>query len=463
MGCLRKLLGFVQSLLILIGLFTVIFFLLREPRVVEIIDSWIPDSSDPLPVILREEVCLPKDLPSMQDIGCVTKEEDTVRRGRNNNWQSIYNSQPFQNQDQIEVSTLGKALLEIFDGQAWIRVFGGSKIDCSPNTTGKYLCDMNKMGTATGSLGEGESLSIKINDDYAVEVTEGTQFFIDYNPDTSRAVVGNLHGNLRLNQSSVPEAEFRFTDSSSGISDSHALDITLAEIETFSDGPFLIAVQEMRVRSGPGTEYSQITELGLQEGKAARITNTVSTDGWWQIECPNENSADECWVSGGDEYTIPVNIDNPPINVGQPTQPPNVPPQSTLVSPTAPPILPSFEDPLLGNWEGTTEQGSKISFSIVSGDAPELLSFLPIPAIRDIRNFSSSIESCNPGEIVEFSEPFTTFSGETFTILTPADNVFATGISIEGIFDEASLSVSGEMQVSRHCGVTNVEWSATKQ
>jgi uncharacterized protein YraI len=70
---------------------------------------------------------------------------------------------------------------------------------------------------------------------------------------------------------------------------------------------FIMALQTVRMRSGPGTQYAIIGRVF--EGMTARVTGISSDGRWWRVLCPN-NSAGSCWVSADQTLTRPIEEPN---------------------------------------------------------------------------------------------------------------------------------------------------------
>ena len=73
---------------------------------------------------------------------------------------------------------------------------------------------------------------------------------------------------------------------------------------------FVMAQRDVRLRSGPGMQFSIIGFLA--EGQTAKVTG-ISADGyWWRVICP-DNSVGNCWVSAARNLTRPTDgIVTPP-------------------------------------------------------------------------------------------------------------------------------------------------------
>ncbi len=58
---------------------------------------------------------------------------------------------------------------------------------------------------------------------------------------------------------------------------------------------------DLNVRSGPSVQYDRVGFL-LQDDEAP-VVGRHEESGWWLIECPDNVDEEQCWVSGGEEYT----------------------------------------------------------------------------------------------------------------------------------------------------------------
>jgi hypothetical protein len=92
------------------------------------------------------------------------------------------------------------------------------------------------------------------------------------------------------------------------------------------EGPTVIVLVDLNVRTGPGVQYDRVSFL--LEGENARIIGTDPASGWWKIECPPRTPVTgvECWVSSGDSFSTAVNTAGVPIAEIPPTPTP-VPPE----------------------------------------------------------------------------------------------------------------------------------------
>jgi hypothetical protein len=69
------------------------------------------------------------------------------------------------------------------------------------------------------------------------------------------------------------------------------------------DTQFIMALEDVRIRSGPGTAFSTIG--GLAAGQTARVTGLSLDRQWRRVVCPNGTIGD-CWMSADPQLTQPV-------------------------------------------------------------------------------------------------------------------------------------------------------------
>ncbi|HSL31098.1 MAG TPA: SH3 domain-containing protein [Anaerolineales bacterium] len=76
---------------------------------------------------------------------------------------------------------------------------------------------------------------------------------------------------------------------------------------------FVMALQDVRMRSGPGTQFSIISFLA--EGQTAQVTGVSADENWWRVICP-DNSIGSCWISAARHLTRPTEgiVTPPPAN-----------------------------------------------------------------------------------------------------------------------------------------------------
>jgi hypothetical protein len=58
---------------------------------------------------------------------------------------------------------------------------------------------------------------------------------------------------------------------------------------------------DLNIRSGPGVRYDRVGFL--RKDDLATVLARDEASGWWKIECPPQADGDECWVSGGSQFT----------------------------------------------------------------------------------------------------------------------------------------------------------------
>lgn len=81
---------------------------------------------------------------------------------------------------------------------------------------------------------------------------------------------------------------------------------------------------DLNVRSGPGVQYDRVGFL-LQDDEAP-VIGRHEESGWWLIECPESVEDDQCWVSGGDQFTVAAGVETVAA-VDPPPTPTPVPPE----------------------------------------------------------------------------------------------------------------------------------------
>ena len=71
---------------------------------------------------------------------------------------------------------------------------------------------------------------------------------------------------------------------------------------------FVMALQEVRMRNGPGTQFSIIGYIAA--GQTAKVTGVSANGYWWRVICPN-NTVGSCWVSADPTLTKPTSSPAP--------------------------------------------------------------------------------------------------------------------------------------------------------
>jgi uncharacterized protein YraI len=66
---------------------------------------------------------------------------------------------------------------------------------------------------------------------------------------------------------------------------------------------FVMAQKDVRMRSGPGTQFSVITIIAA--GQTVKVTGVSANGYWWRVICP-DNSIGSCWVSADASLTKPT-------------------------------------------------------------------------------------------------------------------------------------------------------------
>jgi uncharacterized protein YraI len=67
---------------------------------------------------------------------------------------------------------------------------------------------------------------------------------------------------------------------------------------------YVLALQYVRIRSGPDTRFNVIGFIAA--GRTAKVTGVNANGAWWQVICPN-NLVANCWVSAATDLTRPSN------------------------------------------------------------------------------------------------------------------------------------------------------------
>jgi hypothetical protein len=58
---------------------------------------------------------------------------------------------------------------------------------------------------------------------------------------------------------------------------------------------------DLNVRGGPGVSHPRVGFLLRDE--RVTVVGRDEASGWWRIQCPPRAEGNECWVSGGTQYT----------------------------------------------------------------------------------------------------------------------------------------------------------------
>jgi uncharacterized protein YraI len=66
---------------------------------------------------------------------------------------------------------------------------------------------------------------------------------------------------------------------------------------------FVMALQDVSIFNGPGTQYSPIGSIA--SGQTAKVTGVSASGNWWRVICPDNTSA-SCWVSANPADTLPT-------------------------------------------------------------------------------------------------------------------------------------------------------------
>lgn len=66
---------------------------------------------------------------------------------------------------------------------------------------------------------------------------------------------------------------------------------------------YILAKQDVSIRSGPGTQYSVIGSVA--SGQIAKVTGVSADGNWWRVICPDD-TVGSCWVSANSSDTQPT-------------------------------------------------------------------------------------------------------------------------------------------------------------
>lgn len=98
------------------------------------------------------------------------------------------------------------------------------------------------------------------------------------------------------------------------------------DVENGDGQPRATVLVNLNVRSGPAVAY-EIVDF-LLEGSRVDIIGQNEERSWWRIECPPDSEAEECWVSGGSQFTVASNVADVAV-VEAPPLPTPAPPDPT--------------------------------------------------------------------------------------------------------------------------------------
>lgn len=78
-----------------------------------------------------------------------------------------------------------------------------------------------------------------------------------------------------------------------------------------TDVKYILAQKDVRIRSGPGTQFSIIGWIAA--GQTAKVTGINVNGSWWRVICPDDKVG-SCWVSADRSLTKPTDgiVTNPP-------------------------------------------------------------------------------------------------------------------------------------------------------
>ncbi len=108
--------------------------------------------------------------------------------------------------------------------------------------------------------------------------------------------------------------------------------------QSYGAPPYVQALSNVNIRSGPGTGFPVIG--ALYGGQIAHVLSMSSGGGWYQIACQSHGYV-TCWVTASSRYTRPLySLDQawwPPAPPPHPVPPPPPPPPPHPVCPGYPP------------------------------------------------------------------------------------------------------------------------------
>jgi hypothetical protein len=107
----------------------------------------------------------------------------------------------------------------------------------------------------------------------------------------------------RLNHQRFPWEADAGAPGTTSIGPAGAPDPTLDIHVLPAPAPFVMALHDVRMRSGPGTAFPIIG--GVAAGQTARTTGMSLDRQWWRVICP-DGSIGHCWVSADAQLTQPV-------------------------------------------------------------------------------------------------------------------------------------------------------------
>ena len=111
---------------------------------------------------------------------------------------------------------------------------------------------------------------------------------------------------------------------------------------TTTPSPQLVTLQNMNVRQGPSTQYPIVAYLPQEQTALIIGQNPEGT--WWKILCPTGATGNECWVSGGAQFTTASNAVGVPIAAVPPTP---TPAPTNTPAPEPPTPAPVVSNPAL--------------------------------------------------------------------------------------------------------------------
>lgn len=105
--------------------------------------------------------------------------------------------------------------------------------------------------------------------------------------------------------------------------------------------PTLTTLVNLRVRSGPGTNYHIIGSMPA--GTAVRILGKSPDGFWWKVECP-AGAGGECWTSAATQFGTATNVDGVQVAAVPPAPPPPTSTTAAVAQATHTPTATATQD-----------------------------------------------------------------------------------------------------------------------
>jgi hypothetical protein len=226
-----------------------------------------------------------------------------------------------------------------------------------------------------------QSDAIALTTPNAVIIVSGTEFFLAYDPDTNTTVAGNFNGTIDVAATELQEGDalpqrelitippvrgqkfWPIHDHLDFQEFARLIDLMESPIAATDmiSGPYLVIENSAGadVHSGPGQNFSTVGTM--DEGDYARIL--LEGDGWWQIACPENINASECWLASGDTADYNAEVEKvtstytaTPADTATPTDTPT--PTNTPTNTPIPVAICRVSASSVGLWQGPGGQRS---------------------------------------------------------------------------------------------------------